>query len=249
MQFKVDLHIHTCLSPCADVTMFPTAIIEQAEAQDLDIIGICDHNSAENVEAVKKAGEREGVQVLGGIEITSREEVHIMGFFGDHTHLQDIQKTVYENLSGENDEHAFGEQIVVDEYDRVIGLNHRLLIGATGLAVDEIVNLIHSSGGLAIASHIDRESFSMIGQLGFIPEALSLDALELSPNYESRRLADYKRYGFPLVTFSDAHFLSDIGKAFTTFSLNAPSLRLRSGQALSEVMMAFHGMEGRNVRI
>jgi len=241
MQFKVDLHIHTCLSPCADLTMFPTAIIEQAKRQNLDGIGICDHNSAENVSAVKKAGEREGVQVLGGIEITSREEVHIMGFFDDNTHLQEMQKIVYENLSGENDENAFGEQIVADEYDRVIGLNNRLLIGATGLAVDKIVELIHSSGGLAIASHIDRESFGIIGQLGFIPERLSLDALELSPHCKSSRTAHYRSYGFPLVTFSDAHFLSDIGKTSTTFFLNAPSF--------SEVRMAFHGIEGRKMRI
>ena len=241
MQFKVDLHIHTCLSPCADLTMLPTAIIEQAKRQNLDGIGICDHNSAENVSAVKKAGEREGVQVLGGIEITSREEVHIMGFFDDNTHLQEMQKIVYENLSGENDENAFGEQIVADEYDRVIGLNDRLLIGATGLAVDEIVELIHSSGGLAIASHIDRESFSLIGQLGFIPEELSLDALELSTNYKSSRTAHYRSYGFPLVAFSDAHFLSDIGRTFTTFCLSAPSF--------SEVRMAFHSIEGRKMRI
>ena len=241
MPFNVDLHIHTCLSPCADLAMLPTAIIKEAKRRNLDIIGICDHNSSENVSAAKRAGEREGLQAFGGIEITSREEVHIMGFFDDNTHLQEMQKIVYENLSGENDENAFGEQIVANEYDRVIGLNDRLLIGATGLAVDEIVELIHSLGGFAIASHIDRESFGIIGQLGFIPEGLSLDALELSPHCKSSRTARYMRYGVPLVTFSDAHFLSDIGKTSTTFFLDAPSF--------SEVMMAFHGIEGREMRI
>jgi PHP family Zn ribbon phosphoesterase len=238
-EFKADLHIHTCLSPCADLTMLPTAIVKQAKLQNLDIVGICDHNSAENVTAVKKAGEREGLQVLGGLEITSREEVHTLAFFDDDTTLREMQNIIYKNLSGENDEDFFGEQVIVDEYDRPIDLNSKLLIGATSLPVDEIVKLIHGLGGLAIASHIDRESFSIIGQLGFIPEQLPLDALELSPNYESSKIANYESYGFPLVTSSDAHFLSDIGKNITTFFLNAPSF--------SEVAMAIHGIEGRKV--
>lgn len=240
-EFKVDLHIHTCLSPCADLTMLPTAIVKQAKNQNLDIIGICDHNSAENAAAVKKAGEREGLQVLEGIEITSCEEAHIMGFFSDNSCLQKIQKTIYENLSGKNDENAFGEQIVVDEYDSAIDSIDRLLIGATGLSVNEIVKLIHSLGGLAIASHIDRETFSIISQLGFIPERLKLDALELSPNYKICKTESYKHMGYPLVTFSDAHFLSDIGKTFTTFIMNTASF--------SELRMALNGVEARKIII
>ena len=71
-EFKADLHIHTCLSPCAELTMLPTAIVKHAKRQGLDIIGISDHNSAENVNAVKKAGEKEDLLVLGGFEITSQ---------------------------------------------------------------------------------------------------------------------------------------------------------------------------------
>ena len=237
----MDLHIHTCLSPCGDFEMLPTAMIKQAKKQNLDTIGICDHNSAENVSAVRKAGEKEVVQVLRGIEITSSEEVHILAFFDDDDALREMQDIVYKHLSGENDDNVFGKQLIVDEYDKIISSNKRLLIGAISLSVDEVVKLIHRLGGIAIASHIDRESFGIIGQLGFIPAELSLDALELSANYESSKLANYKSYGFPFVTFSDAHFLSDIGKTFTSFFLNAPSF--------SEAIMAFHGIEGRRVSI
>lgn len=240
-EFKADLHIHTCLSPCAELTMLPTAIVKQAKMQDLDIIGICDHNAAENVNAVKKAGEKRGLQVLGGMEITSSEEVHILGFFGDDAAIWEMQDIVSKNLAGENDEDVFGMQLVVDEYDTPTELNDRLLIGATSLTVDEIVESIHRLGGLAIASHIDREAFSIIGQLGFIPEELPLDALELSSNCKSSEIDIYRGYGFPLVTFSDAHFPADIGKISTTFFLNAPSF--------SEIKMAFQGIEGREVRI
>lgn len=240
-EFKADLHVHTCLSPCADLAMLPTTIVKQAKMQNLDMIGICDHNSAENVLAVKKAGAREGLHVLGGMEITSREEVHVLALFDDDPSLWEMQNIVYENLSGENDEDFFGEQVIVDEHDSPVALSDKLLIGATDLSIDEIVKLVHSLKGVAIASHIDRESFSIIAQLGFIPEGLSLDALEISPNCRSNEIADYKSYGFPLVTCSDAHFLTDIGKASTTFLLDIATFR--------EVVMAFHGVEGRHVRL
>jgi PHP family Zn ribbon phosphoesterase len=240
-EFKADLHIHTCLSPCADLAMLPTTIVRQAKMQNLDMIGICDHNSAENVLAVKKAGAREGLRVLGGMEITSREEVHVLALFDDDLATGEMQNVVHENLSGENDEDFFGEQVIVDENDRPVALSDKLLIGATDLSIDEIVRLVHSLKGIAIASHIDRESFSIIGQLGFIPEGLDLDALEVSPNCESNEIADYKSYGFPLVTSSDAHFLTDIGKASTTFLLDTATFQ--------EVVMAFHGVEGRHVRL
>lgn len=240
-EFRIDLHIHTCLSPCTDSTMLPTAIIKHAKMQNLDGIGICDHNSAENVSAVKKAGERERIRVFGGLEIISREEVHIMAFFDDETALQEMQDIVYKNLYGENDENFFGEQLIVDEFNNILGFNKKLLIGSTTLAINEIVKLIHSLGGIAIASHIDRDSFSIIGQLGFIPEGLSLDALELSPNYDSDKTSYYKSYGFPLFVSSDAHFLSDIGKIFTTLLLKIPSF--------SEILMAFKCIEGREIRM
>ena len=236
------MHIHTCLSPCADSSMLPKAIVKEAKRLNLQIIGICDHNSVENVEAVKKAGKREGLAVMGGIEITSQEEVHILGFFSKKSALWDIQEMVYENLSGENDENLFGEQVVIDECDRVIGFNKRLLIGATGLPVEKIVGAIHRLGGLVIASHIDRQSFSIISQLGFIPRGLTLDALEISPlASRERRYGFSHRYNFPLVTFSDAHCLDDIGRSFSSFLIEAASLE--------EAKKALRGENGRRVTV
>ncbi len=237
----MDLHIHTCLSPCAQSDMLPTTIIKQARDKNVDVVGICDHNSAENVLAVRKAGEKEGVHVLGGMEISSSEEVHILAFFDDDGALLEMQNIVYENLFGENDEKYFGEQLIVDEYDKIIGSTNKLLIGSTSLGIDRIVELVHSLGGLAVASHVDRDSFSIIAQLGFIPKELPLDALELSWRCESSEVNNYESYGLPLVKSSDAHFLSDIGKAVTTFSLSAPSF--------SEVVMAFQNVEGRTVNV
>ena len=152
-----------------------------------------------------------------------------------------MQNVIYENLSGKNDEKYFGEQLIVNEHDRVVGSTRKLLIGSTSLGIDKIVELVHSLGGLAVASHVDRDSFSIIGQLGFIPEELPLDALELSWRCKSDEINNYKNYGLPLVKSSDAHFLSDIGKVSTTFLLSAP--------LFSELAMAFQGIKGRVVNV
>lgn len=237
----MDLHVHTCLSPCAESEMTPQAIVRRAKEQNLDVIAVCDHNSAENVGAVKKAGANQGVQVLGGMEICSSEEVHILAFFDNDEPLFEMQRIVYDHLFGENDEKYFGEQLLVDEHDEVVGTTDRLLIGSTTLSVDEIVETIHSLGGLAVASHVDREAFSMIGQLGFIPEGLSLNALEVSWRCPDSDIADYRKYGFELVRSSDAHLLQDIGRGFTTFLLDAPEF--------SEVAMALDRVGPRQINI
>ena len=246
-EFKADLHIHTSLSPCAGEEMFPQRIIKQAKMNNLDIVGICDHNSAENVMATQKIGERGKITVIGGIEATSQEEVHILALFDNVKELFEFQEIIYDKLSGFNDEKVFGKQLIINEANEAIGSSSRLLIGATSLSLQEIVQTICSLEGLTIASHIDRGSFSIIAQLGFIPEGLLLDALELSPNYEHRTSSFADRwvnpvlYGFPLVTFSDAHFLKDIGKSFTIFLMEEASIR--------EIKKALSGEDGRKVMI
>jgi PHP family Zn ribbon phosphoesterase len=225
-ELRADLHIHTCLSPCAELEMVPTAIVKEARSRGLDVIGICDHNSAENVAAVARAGKRESVSVIPGIEITTREEVHILGLFGAEKDVLGIQALVYANLAGENDQDTFGPQVVVDEWDDVTGLNTKLLIGATVLPLEDVVEAIHDFGGLAIAAHIDREGFGILGQLGFIPPGVTFDALEISPRATFREWEDY-----PVVTSSDAHVLRDIGKSSTRFMANEGSVE-EIGKAL-----------------
>ena len=240
-EFKGDLHVHTCLSPCGDFSMLPALIIMKAKERDLDIIGICDHNSTENVMAVKKVGTMEGVTVIGGIEITSQEEVHILALFDDDADLLRIQNIVYEHLPGVNDEDAFGEQLIVDEKDEILGFNEKLLIGATTLFLEQVVDIIHQLGGIAIAAHVDRDAFSIIGQLGFIPEGLDVDGLEISPrnSVEDIRAKFPQVNDYPLVSFSDAHYLEDIGKRATSFLIEKPSIE--------ELNKAFREVEGRKI--
>lgn len=240
-EFRADLHIHTCLSPCAEDYMRPSAIIAAAKKKRLHIIGICDHNSAENFQAVKKAGVREGMQVLGGMEITSCEEVHIVGLFDDGEKLHKVEEAVSTHLHGQNNENAFGKQLVVNERDEIIGQNSKLLIGATAFSVNEIVKLIHDLNGIAIAAHVDREAFGIIGQLGVIPADVRFEALELSARCSESEKISYQKYGLPLVCSSDAHCIADIGKVYTTLVLQDCSFE--------EVKLAFRKSKGRTLRI
>ena len=237
-----DMHIHTCLSPCATLDMTPEKIVREALKKALSIIAITDHNSAENSGAVIAAAQSEKLYVIPGIEMTTSEEIHIIALFENVERAVSFQELIYDNLqSGKNNEDFFGIQVVANEFDEVEGINTRLLIGATSLRLDEAVGEIHRREGLAFAAHIDRGSFSIISQLGFIPEDLDLDAVEISKRITlSEARKQFKEYDrFPFITSSDAHDLSEIGTTPTLFQL--------AGSNIAEIRLALSGKEGRRV--
>ncbi|MCX5820287.1 MAG: histidinol-phosphatase, partial [Deltaproteobacteria bacterium] len=232
---------HTCLSPCAGLDMYPSALVGRAVAEKLDVIAVCDHNASENVPHVIRAARGHELVVLPGMEITSREEVHLLALFDNMDCLQRLQDIVYSHLPGINDESRFGCQVIVNELDEVEGFNERLLIGATELALADLVRHVHDFGGLTVASHIDRESFSVISQLGFVDPEIPFDALEISGR---TGLADARRKypalaGYPFLTSSDAHRCEEIGSGYTEILLGKPSVH--------ELKMAFSGQRGRRI--
>lgn len=239
--FNCDFHIHTCLSPCADLDMHPRALVERALEAGLDLIAICDHNSSENAPFVMKAAYGKKLNVLPGMEVTTSEEVHILAIFDSLPSLNEMQKIVYLHLAGENDERRFGIQAIVDENGEVEGINKKLLIGATDLSLDKLLNRIHELKGLAIAAHIDRESFSVLSQLGFIDEKIKFDALEITPatGIKKARIKYRELSNYSFIISSDAHFLKDIGTATTRVVLQEASV--------AELKMAFAGKSGRYV--
>jgi len=239
--FRCDLHLHTCLSPCADLDMYPRALIEKSINEKLDVIAICDHNASENVSYVLKCAKGKPITVLPGMEVSSLEEVHVLALFDDLSDLLKLQTIVYSHLAGKNREDYFGLQVIVNEQDEVEGMNERLLIGATELSLDRIVNEIHSLGGLAIASHIDRPSYSVLSQLGFVDAETHFDALEVSAATgvgRARRLyPELSDHAF--ISSSDAHAIKDIGRGVTTIIMQAANI--------SELKLAFTQREGRRI--
>ncbi|MGC8793054.1 MAG: PHP domain-containing protein, partial [Bryobacteraceae bacterium] len=172
--------------------------------------------------------------VLPAMEITSREEVHVLAVFGRLEAALAMQETVYRRLPGENRPDVFGLQVLVNEDHDVTGFEPRLLAGATESSLGEIVEQVHRLGGLAIAAHADREAFGLLGHLGFVPRGLMLDGLEVSSRLT---LADFRRRwpecaGLALLQFSDAHWPEQIGAAVTCFRLQRISIEeLRSALA------------------
>jgi len=221
--------------------MSPAEIVAKSRAMGLDIIAICDHNTTENAAAVMRAANKYELLVIPGMEVCSKEEVHVLTLFESIEHTLEMQKFIYAKLPGENQAEVFGYQIIADENDEVLGENPKLLIGATQLGLHEIVTKAHELGGLCISSHVDRPTFGIIGQLGFIPSALQLDAVEISGRTTvkdaKRTLPGIKE--LPFITASDAHFIDDIGKVQTEFLLAAPQL--------AEIRLALEGKNGRKV--
>ena len=237
-----DLHVHTALSPCADGEMTPPAIVERALAEGLAMIAVCDHNSARNTAAVQEAaGAR--LAVLAGMEVTTAEECHVVGLFPDAGAAAAAGLEVEATLPRTDDEYEafFGEQVVLDAGGAEVAREDAALATATTLDVDAAVALIHKHGGLAVAAHVDRRSFGIIGQLGFFPEGAGFDAVEVSRHVAEDAAAEepFRVHGLPLVHSSDAHFLAEIGVARTTVRCERPGF--------DELALALAGREGRSV--
>lgn len=239
---RADLHIHTVLSPCGDLDMSPRAIVEMALKKNLGIIGITDHNSMLQVEMVESVAAGKGIFVMGGVEITTKEEVHCLAFFPDRDRRSCFQEYLNYHLPFiRNNESAFGYQVLADENDNILGYEHRLLITALRSGINEIEKEVHRLGGIFIPAHIDRPVNSIFSQLGFIPSGLLVEALEMTCFTTVHEVKS--RFGlsnhFTLLQNSDAHYPEDIGKGYSLFTIENCSF--------DEIRMALAGKEGRTV--
>ena len=211
-KYNLDLHIHSVLSPCADLQMTPANIIKKAEEINLDIIAITDHNSAKNVKPALEIAESSKIIVIPGMEVETSEEIHLLSFFPDLEKINKWEKIVYDNLPQvENDEEYFGYQIITNSEDEYIAKEERMLATATNLSINQVVEKVREIGGFVIPSHIDR-AYSIIKNLGFIPEELNFKVLEISRNSDIEKF----KIKFPflddylLIKNSDSHYLDDI---------------------------------------
>jgi PHP family Zn ribbon phosphoesterase len=217
--YASDLHIHTCLSPCADVEMSPGNIVRTALVEKLDIIAVVDHNSGKNARAVMEAAANLPLTVIPGMEVQSREEVHLLSLFARVETLEEWDACIYEHLPDvHNDPAVFGYQPIVDKEGYVLRFEERLLINSLDLSLEEVVKGIADRGGICIPAHVDREAFSIIHQLGYIPPRLPIAAVEITGGE-----SDLVPEGYEVVAASDAHFLSAIGQRRTLLMLEAPT--------------------------
>lgn len=236
--YASDLHIHTCLSPCGDLEMAPKDIVRRAVEEGLDIIGITDHNSGKNVEAVIKAAEGAPVCVFPGMEVQTIEEVHILTFFEDVNTLREWDEIVYEELPDiPNNPDYFGDQPIVDTEGEIVRFEERLLLNSVQMTVDQVFSGVERLGGYCVPAHVDKGSFSLIGQLGFIPSNLNIAVVEVHDLQGASQLSELK--GLQFITSSDAHFLSEVGSRRSNL--------LMGEVTFPELTRALEGREGRRI--
>lgn len=238
-----DLHLHTVLSPCAEVEMIPPLIVQRARELGLELIAVTDHNAAHNVEAVIAAAAGANIAVLPGMEVQSREEVHLVALFDTPDQVQRWQAQLWAALPDrENNEAFFGAQYVVDSEGEYRATENRLLSVSAALSVDDIVSGVRALGGIVIPAHVDRPSYSLIANLGFVPPGLAIAGLELSRRASVQevesRLPQTRGYG-KLVS-GDAHRLDEM-TARTMFKIAAPTV--------AEIALALAGRDERRVEI
>jgi len=241
--YVADLHIHTVLSACAEVEMIPPLLMERALEVGLSLIAITDHNSAENVAAVMEAAEETNLTVLPGMEVETKEEVHLLCLFDTLEQALTMQGRVYNHLPPlKNREDVFGPQFVVDATGEFIAYNDRLLLTATSLSLEDVVERVNELGGICIPAHVERPSYSLLANLGFIPPGLNFPALEITLRAKPAELL--KQFpdlvGYTLIAGGDAHRLSEINPAIV-ITMEKP--------AVAELALAFASREGRKVEI
>ena len=240
--FRCDLHIHSCLSPCADEEMTPGVIAGVGKLNGLDILALTDHNTCGNCESFFTACVNYGVVPVAGMELTTSEDVHLLCLFRTLRNATAFAAIVNERrIKIKNKPEIFGRQLLIDREEEPCGEEAFLLINATTLSLEEATKLCKKHRGVAIPAHIDRESNGLLSTLGGFPEepdfptievreAESLSTLECTYPILSRKRA---------IVSSDAHRICEIAEP--GFPINLPCEIGASDQDVRDALIAYLG--------
>lgn len=210
-----DLHIHSCLSPCGDADMTVNNIVNMSILTELDAIALTDHNTCKNCPAFFEAGKESGKVLIAGMELTTSEEIHVVCLFERLEDAMRFDEYVYERLPDiENEPEIFGEQVLLDAEDNDVGRVQKLLINATSISIEDVAELSERFNFVAFPAHIDKQSFSILSSLGYIPEEYGFGAFEVKDPSKIEQLKSQHPAlnGAVIVTDSDAHYLEHISE-------------------------------------
>lgn len=215
MKLSYDLHIHSCLSPCGDNDMLPSNIVGMAMLKQLDVIAVTDHCSCLNCPAVAKLAAAYGITALFGMELTTEEEVHVLCLFDELEKAMDFGSYVRtQYLDIMNVPEIFGEQLIVDEDDNVIGKEDTLLINATQIGFEQVFGLTEKYGGVMIPAHVEKKANSLLANLGAVPEDSRFTCFEMKHIGYREQISEQHPYfrNCRMITNSDAHYLEHINE-------------------------------------
>ena len=222
-----DLHIHSCLSPCGDNESTPGNIVGMSVIKNLDVIALTDHNTCKNCAAAMAIGKEYGITVIPGMELTTSEEVHVLCLFHNLEDAMGFDAYVEPRiLQIPNDPKAFGDQFLCDENDDVIGTFPTLLISATDISFDKVDEAIKPFNGVMVPAHIDKNSFSLMSNLGFVPPDSDFKCFELANMANLHKLQEANPYlkNCNVITDSDAHYIDRINEAVNTLYAQSNSI-------------------------
>ena len=210
-RYYYDLHIHSCLSPCGDEDNTPNNIVGMATLNGLNILALTDHNSCKNCPAFFAAAKKYGIIPIAGMELTTSEDIHVVCLFEEISDAMTFDEHVENNrIRIKNRPHIFGTQKILDENDEPICEVEDLLINATNISIENVVEVVERFGGICYPAHIDRDSNGIIAVLGTLPDC-GFANYEL---HDGDRIDEFSaQYNIPKDRFiisSDAHYLTDM---------------------------------------
>ena len=215
-KYYYDLHIHSCLSPCADDDMTPNNIAGMAAIKGLNILALTDHNTCKNCPAFFDACKRQGIIPIAGMELSTAEDIHVVCLFPTLDDAMRFDAALAEHRANIlNRPEIFGNQFILDGEDEIIGSEELLLISATDLWMEDALNLVRAYGGHVRPAHIDRDANGIVSVLGDIPAEYGFGCFE----FNSADNIELLQKTFPYVSkdnvlvCSDAHHLWDISEA------------------------------------
>ena len=193
-EYHCDFHVHSCLSPCADITMTPGVVGKALNRKGVDWIAITDHNSTMNARSFDVRLSREGIRVIPGIEVHSSDDVHVLGYFFDLDSAESFSHWLFGKIPDVSvDPEVFGYQIYVDEEDQFTGIEEKWLGQPVSLKTSQVVDALKDAGALAVYAHVDR-SMGVVYQLGGLGEdSLPVD-IEVAFERSYETYSDCRRY-------------------------------------------------------
>ncbi|MGM0420681.1 MAG: PHP domain-containing protein [Bacillota bacterium] len=208
---SISIHNHTVLSPCAGLMMTPGNIMAAAARLDIEIIGITDHNSAANLEAAQSQAEKYNVTLLPGLEVTTKEDIHLLIFLSEVEEVLKISEIINHNLNkqGYNPE-KIGYQIIVNHEDEFVDEIAYYLPAAVDLSLQELEEMVIQKGGIVIPAHVTR-SQGILKTLGFVPIDSRIKLLEITGSNEMKSLEKYNiDQEMSLIKSTDTHHIKDL---------------------------------------
>lgn len=221
--YYYDLHIHSCLSPCADDDMTPENIAGMGALSGLNIMALTDHNSCKNLPAFFCACKKNGIVPIGGMELTTCEDIHLICLFPNlETALEFGNEIEKKLIPVKNRPEIFGNQLIYGTDDEPVGTEKNLLLSSTVLSSEEAAAAAEKYGGVCYPAHIDRESNGMISVLGDIPPEPGFTCCEFNDraNIEKYREQYSSVKSLSVLSCSDAHHLWDINEAVNSFKID-----------------------------